>query len=289
MVVLAVALCLPTLVAGAASSADIPWVVSAKPLRVLTGFQVPESVVCDPATGLGYVSNIVGKDYWGNDGSGYVTRLRAGGEVDVRAWRRAAGSNALQGPKGLGLLNGWLYVADNGRLRKLSLTSKAGSTIQIPGAKNLNDVAIDGNSILVTDSITGKLHRVSPDGRTQKVLAVIPGINGVTLWGKRMFAVSWDKHEVYEVDPGGDNPPRILGLASHFKNLDGIEALADGTLIVSDFFGNKVCAIATDRKTVKTLITIDSPADIGLDRKRGLLYVPQFLKDKVAVYSLKHR
>lgn len=270
-----------------AASAAIPWGVT--PLRTLTGFQVPESVVVDPATGLGYVSNIVGSDYWADDNAGFVTRLNAAGQVASRAWRKAAGAASLQGPKGMGILNGWLYVADNSRLRKLSLTSAAGYTIKVTGAKQLNDVAIADGAILTTDSATGRIHRVSPNGRFQRVIATLPGANGVTTFGKHTFAVGWDSHDIYEIYPDSRRAPRALGVARHFKNLDGIEVLSDGTFIVSDFYGNKVCAVSPDGRTVKTLATLDSPADIGLDRARGLLYVPQFLKDKVAVYKLSRQ
>ena len=102
-----------------------------------------------------------------------------------------------------------------------------------------------------------------------------------------MFGVSWDLHEVYELDPSGKAAPVAFGLASHFKNLDGIEVLCDGTFVVSDFMGDTVCIITPDRTTVHPLIKTPSPADMGLNRKAGLLYVPQFMKDKLSVYQLK--
>jgi hypothetical protein len=63
--------------------------------------------------------------------------------------------------------------------------------------------------------------------------------------------------------------------------------LDDGTFVVSDFMGNKVCTVSPDRSSVSTLIEIPSPADIGLNRKDGLLYVPQFMKGKLSVYRIK--
>jgi len=93
-------------------------------------------------------------------------------------------------------------------------------------------------------------------------------------------------HEVYEVYPIGGKDPRPFRLAEHFTNLDGIEVLADGTFIVSDFMGNKVCAITPDEKTVYTLVELESPADIGIDRHTMTLYVPQFFKDKVVLFRL---
>ena len=89
--------------------------------------------------------------------------------------------------------------------------------------------------------------------------------------------------------PAGKKPPQPFGLASHFSRLDGIEVLDDGTFIVSDLPAKKVFSVSPDRKTVRTLAELDSPADIGLDRKRNLLYVPQFFKNQAVVFKLVNK
>ena len=101
-----------------------------------------------------------------------------------------------------------------------------------------------------------------------------------------MFGISWSLHEIYELDPSGKKDPVAFGLAEHFVNLDGIEVLDDGTFIISDFMGNAVYAVSPDRSTVRTLIEIHTPADIGINRTEGLLYVPHFKEDVVSVYRL---
>jgi len=50
--------------------------------------------------------------------------------------------------------------------------------------------------------------------------------------------------------------------------------------------GDKVCVVSADRKTVKTLIELTTPADVGLNRDKRLLYIPQLTVNKVAVYNL---
>ena len=104
-----------------------------------------------------------------------------------------------------------------------------------------------------------------------------------------MFAASWGEKEIYELDPAGKKEPVPFGLSAHFTTPDGIEVLDDGTFIVSDSEGNKVVTIATDRKTVRTLIEGPAPADFGIDRKKHLLYVPMFFKGRVDVYQLKKK
>ena len=66
-----------------------------------------------------------------------------------------------------------------------------------------------------------------------------------------------------------------------------VVAYEDGTFIVSDFIGNRVYTVTPDRSTVTALAEIPSPADIGLNRQEGLLFVPQFMEDKLSVYKLK--
>jgi sugar lactone lactonase YvrE len=138
--------------------------------------------------------------------------------------------------------------------------------------------------VFVSDTEAGKVFAYDPNGWRE--IKAPKGVNGITFFKDRMFAVSWDLHEVYELDAAGKDEPKPFGLAGHFKALDGIEVLDDGTFIVSDFDGGKVCTISPDRKKVDTLLTCESPADIGLDRARGLLYVPQFLKNRVLVFQL---
>jgi len=78
-----------------------------------------------------------------------------------------------------------------------------------------------------------------------------------------------------------------FGLAAHFTNLDAIEVLDNGLFIVSDYTGNKICSISKDRKTVSTLIELQSPADVGLDRENKLLYVPEMLVNRATILELK--
>ena len=148
-------------------------------------------------------------------------------------------------------------------------------------------MATDGTYVYVSDMEAGKVYRLGAEG-VQEIKAP-PGVNGLTFADGRMYAVSWTLHDIYQLDPTGKGEPVALGLAGHFKALDGIEVLADGTLLVSDFEGHRVAAVAPDRKTVYTLAGARTPADIGLDRDRMLLYVPMLEANRVATYKLEHR
>jgi len=261
-----------------------PWSLTL--LLLIPNMQVPESVYHDAATGYSYVANIVGQG-WTDDGVGFVTRLKPNGQVDVLKWRTGTPQSPLSAPKGMCTLNGSLYVADITKVHRFALDGDGSATLVVPGVERLNDIATDGKLVYASDTKLGKIVRISPDLEPVGSQPFVASANGITFHKSRMYGVSWDLHEVYELDPAGVKAPRAFGLASHFTGLDGIEVLDDGSFIVSDFLGNKVCLISADEKQVKTLVEVPSPADIAVDRKGMRLFVPEFQKDVVAVYSLK--
>ena len=259
-----------------------------KRLRVIEKMDVPESVVVDQTTGVAYVSNVVapGGGYWSDDGVGFIARLKPGGELDALRWKRRSPQGPLNGPKGMCIFKGNLYVADNSRVRSFPLAgAKAATPVTFPPGRRYNDMATDGKAVYVSDTAAGKVVRADEKGH--RLVKAPKGVNGITFFRGKMFAVSWTMHEVYELDPTGKAAPKPFGLSYSFTALDGIEVLDDGTFIVSDFVGNKICAIAPDRKGIRTLATLKTPADIGLDRTRSLLYVPQFEHKRVVVYRLR--
>jgi len=264
------------------------WTV--RTVAVIQNLDVPECVLFDEATGIAYISNIeCGEgEYWTDDDKGYVSLLDGDGKVVETRWVDSTPEMILHSPKGMCLLGGYLYFTDNTRLMRCS--AKDGGTPEIVAAdfEQANDLATDGKVVWVSDTQAGKAYAVTPDGKRREIPAP-ESINGIAFHGEKMFAVSWDLHEVYELDPSGKAAPVAFGLAEHFTNLDGIEVLDDGTFIVSDFMGNKVCTITPDRKTVHKLVDIESPADIGLDRDQGLLGIPLFMKDKAVILKMTKR
>lgn len=255
-------------------------------LLTITGLSVPESVCYDPATGYAYVSNIVGEG-WGNDGVGFISRLRPDGSIDTLKWRTATAEAPLSAPKGMCLLNGWLYVADIEAVHAFCLAGPQSKTIRLRGARQLNDLATDGQLVWASDTATGGVLSFDPAQplRTSRLRGV-PVINGLTWHQGHLYAVSWETHEVYELDPTGQRAPQPFGLAQHFDTLDGIEVLPGGDFIVTAFMVGKVFRISADRRSVTLIAEVKSPADIGLDLAAGRLFVPQFYGDAVSVYAL---
>jgi len=289
------AICVLAGVMGAAVAARAEW--TAERIAVVEGFQTPESVAVDPDSGIAYVSNVVtadsaGQGPWDEDGRGFISRLKPGGEVDVLKWRektrRGLRLGTLNAPKGICIIPGQLRVADITRMVYFDMThNRPGIVTPIRRAQRLNDMATDGKAVYLSDTGAGAIHRLAPGERC--MLKAPPGVNGITWFQGKIYAVSWSEHDVYELDPLGKTEPRPFGLASHFTALDGIEVLDEETIVVSDFSGNKVSVIGRKEETVATLLETTTPADLGLDRKRMLLYVPLFTADQVEVYRLEKK
>lgn len=257
---------------------------------MIEGFSTPEGVLADRSNGTVYVSNVdtTRAGAWDVDGRAFLSRLKPGGEVDILRFLESTAKAQLNAPKGMCMLNGKLYVADINRVLQISLgDAPTAKPIELFHAKRLNDVATDGKDIYVSDTAGGRVFKLGSSKYAHKTIKAPAAVNGITFHKGAMFAVSWALHDVYELHPADpDAAPTPFRLARHFTNLDGIEVLDDGTFLVSDYKGGKVCSITPDRKSVETLVRVGTPADMGLDRERKLLYVPMFEPDKVAVYKL---
>ena len=260
----------------------------AVPVETIEGMDVPECVLPDPENGVFYVSNIGSPEgaYWDDDNKGFILKIDASDTAKITRWLEGTPEKRVDSPKGMCLLDGWLYYTDNARLMRVSLEDQSKlEEIPLPETQRLNDLATDGTAVYVSDTALGCAYRVTPAGAHTRIQTP-ESVNGLTLAKGRMLGVSWDLHDIYTLDPEGKNPPEPWGLGDHFTALDGIEVLDDGHLIVSDFIGNKICIVHPETKDVYTLVEIETPADIGLDRAAGLLYVPKFKKDSVVVFQL---
>ena len=258
-------------------------------LKTLTGFAQPECVLVDPETGTAYVSNINAKAelYWQDTGAGFLFRFNSDGTMETLKWVASTPDFVIHQPKGMALLDGVLYVADNTRVLSFSLPDGDSKKIYpVEGAQRLNDMASGTGNVYVTDVATGKIHRIdTSDAGKHDVVAAIDGVNGITLRDGIMYAVTWTLHDVFEVALDGSRPPVAFGLAAHFTHLDGVEPWEDGGLLISDPGGNKIGVVAGDRRTVDTFYEMPEPADIGIDRERQRVYAPQLTAGAVVVLS----
>ena len=267
----------------------------AKQLKVIGGLEAPECAVVNPATGKVYASNMIldaktegDAKYWGDDGTGSISRL-TDGKLEKLHWAKSNDAATLHSPKGLCIVNGQLWIADNHQVVVVDIaTAKPVKAIDIPGAKFLNDMVSDGKHAYATDTATGRISRVGPGALRHYKGPASP--NGLAFRDGKLYCASWAEHEIYEIDLSGKAEAKPVGLAKEFAGLDGIEALPDGSFLVTDQANNSIVWVSAEFKKVETIAKVNKPADFGIDIKRERLYVPCFVDNTVTVFEfvLKH-
>ena len=239
---------------------------------------VPESVLPDASRKWLYVSQIGrGKP---EDRSGGVGRLSMDGKTYDSTWVKG-----LQAPKGLGLYEGKVYVADPSEVVIIDATS--GSILKkipIEGSLMLNDITIDAKgTVYVSDTKTGKLYRIEKD-QPQLYAENLSGINGLYASGDSLYILA---NKAVLVANAAKNIRTITSLPN---GGDGVEPVGNGDLIVSEWVGFIYYVYADGRKTtlLDSHLEKKNTADIYYNRKSSTLYVPGFFAKTVTAYKVSH-
>lgn len=258
------------------------------------GFQTPESVVYDAALDVYYVANINGAPL-DKDDNGFISKVTPDGGVTLEFISAKTEGVELNAPKGMGIHDGTLYVADIDRVHLFdTATGASKGNVKLPGATFANGVkvAADG-SVWVSDSGlkpdfsssgTDAVWKIT-NGKAKKVLGSkkLGGPNGVLPAPGGAWVASFGSGELYFVsDTGKQDKIQKLPKGS----LDGIVLTKDGRTLVSSWEASAVYAGTPGGEFVELLGGVTSPADIGYDDKRNRLLVPLFQKNSVVLAML---
>lgn len=214
------------------------------------------------------------------DGAGGIATLTTDGKVIDKNW-----ITGLNAPKGMGLYQNRLYVADITELVVIDIKKRALiKKIPVPGAVFLNDVTVNSSGVVfVSDTRTNKVHRIEQDAVSVQ-LENMNSVNGLKVFGSNLIVGAGP--ELLLV--GADKKP--MTLAKGFaQGIDGIEMTKRGEFIVSCWAG-LVYYVYSDGRIE---LLIDSraqkinTADIGFNPITQQVFVPNFLKNTVTAYQLK--
>lgn len=259
--------------------------------EVTAGVQSPESAYYDAASGFVFVSNIGSGGPTGKDGDGYLSKLTPDGKVAAVKW-----ITGLNAPKGIRSASGRLWVSDIDQLIGVDIQQgKIVERVPVPGAEFLNDVACDAQgAVYVSDMTTNKIHRYH--GGKLSVLAEgdeLESPNGLLVVGNQLVVGGWGSGSGARAVPGHlyslDLPTgkKSLITPEPVGNLDGLEAVARGSYLASDWSAGKIFYIRQEG-TVKLVMQLPKgSADLGYVPDRLLLIVPQMLENKVTAYQLR--
>jgi len=241
---------------------------------------VPESVLMDSRNNILYVSSIGGSPD-AKDGDGFISQVTLDGKIKNLKW-----ATGMDAPKGMGLFNGNLYVADVSRLVTIDTkTGKVTQMLEIEGAKFLNDVTVDreGN-VFVSDSNTGKIHVVK--GNKAEVYfegPEIKGVNGLLCIGDELYVVDFPSGGNYKLSAD----KKLTKVCSTAEGADGVVPVGKDEYIVSSWHG-EIAYVNSKGESKKLLDTRDkklSSADIGYDPNTKTVFVPTFNSNTVMAYT----
>lgn len=255
--------------------------------EVITGVQSPESAHYDAASGFVFVSNVGGGGPTGKDGDGYLSKLTLDGKVVAAKW-----ITGLNAPKGIRCSGGRLWVSDIDQLIGVDIQQgKIVERVPVPGAEFLNDVACDAaGAVYVSDMTKNKIRRYR-DGKLS-VFAEgdqLENPNGLLVVGNQLVVGGWGAGSklghLYSLDL--QTGKKTLITPDPVGNLDGVETVARGSYVVSDWSAGKIFYIRQEG-TVSLLMQLPKgSADMGYVADKLLLLVPQMMENKVTAYQLR--
>jgi sugar lactone lactonase YvrE len=221
----------------------------------------------------------------GGEGGQHLSRISSDGALLDEVW-----VGGLANPTGLAWRGDKVLVVERRSVAIIDpATAEVTKRIPIPEGRLLNDIAVapDG-TVFVSDSRAGLIYRVGADDQAEKWLELDAGLNpnGVCIDGGKLYVGLNPVHRIIAVDLEDrsieDHALLPPGLA------DGIEALGDGALAVSQTDG-RLLRVTADGG-VDALIDasgLDHPfADFDIAEAAGLVLVPTYYTGHVVAYSL---
>ncbi|HYE06311.1 MAG TPA: hypothetical protein VEL07_12430 [Planctomycetota bacterium] len=266
------------------------------------GLELPESVIQDPDSGLIWCANVGGKAdapdaFAAKDGNGFISRLNPDGTVaELRALPKPGGE-PLNGPKGMAVLGGALWVADIDRVVCYELES--GTQLQSFDLTEqkvafANDLVFVDDMLLLSDTIGDQLIVLHGAERGQITEAEVlgakglfGGANGLAAIGATAYLASFP---LTNMEKGEDFVRKFTLGEDMSENTrtplpgglwDGLALGADGTLYATDWRSKGVWAVAPGAKEAKQISKdMNGPADLCV-LNDGALLVPEMLANKV--------
>lgn len=243
--------------------------------------KVPESVIFDADRDVLFVANIGSREAWANDGDGSIGKVSLDGAIVEPDW--VAGLNS---PKGMGIWEGNLYVADNNEVVVIDIEkASVVKTIPIEISQKLNDVTVDDSGVVyVSDSGANRVYSLK-DGEISITVENLKGTNGILAHGDDFYVL--DAGGLYRL---GDDGSMTLIVDGMEGGTDGVENLEGDQFIVSTWSGVVYfvdAAAGTKEVLLDGRAAKINSADIGMDSGTRTIFVPTFFVNTVAAYEVK--
>jgi len=261
--------------------------------KVISGFSSPESVIITNENV--YVSNVgVKLEASTKDNDGFISKLSKDGKIIELKFLQN-----LNAPKGMGISNNILYVADIDELKGFDLSNKKQVfSIQFKNTIFLNDITIkDKNTLFVSSTDTNSIFEVDLKTKTYKKLVNFNAANGLHYEKGTLYAVELGSSAKTMLDGKGklykinlENYKTTL-LSSYEGLLDGVQKVGN-KIYVSDWINFKnsglirIHDLKTKKESVLGTMSFHGGADFMIDEISNKLYIPQMIAGKLSIIDL---
>lgn len=211
-------------------------------------------------------------------GKGKIIKIGLNGKIIDPDW-----IVGLDGPKGMGIRKGKLYVADITCVVVIDVKKgKIDKRIPVLGSVGLNDLAIDSQGIIyISDTDAGNVYRII-NGKPEIYLTGHQGVNGIKAIDKELYLVTSDN--VLKLDRGR----KSISLSKFYQGADGLASLGGGNFLVTVYSGliyyldqSGEIQLLHDSQSEKT-----GSADIEYNADSKILYVPTLYHNSIIAYRL---
>ncbi|MFO7938146.1 MAG: hypothetical protein R6U66_00175 [Bacteroidales bacterium] len=243
-------------------------------------FKTPESVYHDTLHEVLYVANINGHPTEKDD-NGFISKLSPEGNVIELEW--VTGLNA---PKGMGMVDNFLFVTDIDRVVKIDVTKgEIVASYPAQDAVFLNDIAVGPTDIVfVSDMSINYIYRLMDDNLEKWLdFYSYPGPNGLFVeYGQLLVGV---RNQIVAVDLATTD---MVEFVPRTGGIDGIVAAGDEFYIISDWEGHIYLVHPLHQKRLLSDTTPDNinAADIEYNLDKKHVYVPTFNDNRVMAYDV---
>jgi len=242
---------------------------------------VPESVIYNQKADIFYVSNVNGNPVE-KDQNGYISKLSKDGSISQLKW-----ITGLNAPKGMGIFEGKLYVADIDELVEIDIASgKILKKYPAKKARFLNDIAVDLNGfVYISDSQHNFIYRFK-EGKIEIWLSVgnLFNPNGLLIDNNELLVGC--NNYILTVDIKSKHVKTFI---SETGSIDGLAKVNEGQYLISDWVGN-VYLVNKSLPKVKILSTEAdkiNAADFEYVKSEKLILIPTFSDNRVMTYELE--
>jgi hypothetical protein len=250
----------------------------------------PESAHWDATRGVWYVSSFGQPlDLSGAtpDAPGYVSRLDVNGDV-LEARVVELDGDLL----GLAMLDGTLYASHGFELLAIDVDRRTVTSIPVPNAGFLNDVAVGRGAVYVSDTGNGRILRHVPGGGVE-IVSQDPSLrapNGILVEEDSLVVVTLGAFPPDPAQPGAilriSNDGSVARIGTLSGLFDGIEADGDAYLVTD--FGGTLWRVERDGSAEQVFDAaaagLRSAADLGFDPVRRRVLLPDLVGE--AAYFL---